>query len=621
MSPRTTPPQPPQTRDNNDQKTPLLRVPPPNTISDLSGMNGAATACMEQRQERAPDLISSIQSADGFRDERDDIASHQRDDSTDVGEPFWKNPVQKFYERTQSLWSQLTVPEISGSLGDLGTLIPLTVAMARQRSILLAPALFFAGLANVITGYSWDVPMCVQPMKSIAAVALSESLSRETVTASGILVGGLILVIGVTNFIEVVNVIVPTNVVSGIQIGIGLRLAGKGINGVQALSWVGEVDCILLALCLSVLCLYWLREGNANSAASNDSDPEQATPRSQNQNFILKKICFFLDPNPLRQHPIGIYLFLVGAFFATITLATTSNEDGKYDLPLRFFGAPVAVWAMDTVTRDDWRIGLLEGALPQLPLTTLNSVISVCCLAHSLYPEKRQRSLENTGRTDTVVTRREVSISVGMMNLAMCPFGGMPNCHGAGGLAAQHRLGARHGASVVFLGINKMMLAVFFGASALTLLDAFPVAVLGVMLAIAGQELATTGFTLLVSSVEEDHRNRRHRGRSKKVMLRKSAMISVITAMVIVALGKTHFGALSGWVAHMVYGDGLTDFVEWVRPKFGRLGGLGMGRRDMQLSTSLNNTPPGTEESLSNRCSTGSNEGEESEVTDKQSKL
>lgn len=60
------------------------------------------------------------------------------------------------------------------------------------------------------------------------------------------------------------------------------------------------------------------------------------------------------------------------------------------------------------------------------------------------------------------------------MNLVFCPFGSMPYCHGAGGLAGQHRLGARHGASVFFLGVTKIILAVFFGASALTLLDAFP---------------------------------------------------------------------------------------------------------------------------------------------------
>ena len=61
---------------------------------------------------------------------------------------------------------------ISGTLGDMGTLIPLTVSLARSQSILLTPVLFLGGLANVLTGYIWDVPVCVQPMNSIAAVVI-----------------------------------------------------------------------------------------------------------------------------------------------------------------------------------------------------------------------------------------------------------------------------------------------------------------------------------------------------------------------------------------------------------------------------------------------------------------
>jgi hypothetical protein len=151
------------------------------------------------------------------------------------------------------------------------------------------------------------------------------------------------------------------------------------------------------------------------------------------------------------------------------------------------------------------------------------------------------------------------------MNLIMCPFGAMPNCHGAGGLAGQHRLGARHGASVVFLGVHKILLSVFFGASALTLLDALPKAILGVMLAIAGQELTTTGFLLLVSQSEEVFKRTANNGGDKKLVLRKNVVVAIITAMVIVAMGKTHYAALSGWVAHMIYGSGTEDFIRWCR--------------------------------------------------------
>ena len=72
------------------------------------------------------------------------------------------------------------------------------------------------------------------------------------------------------------------------------------------------------------------------------------------------------------------------------------------------------------------RAGIVRAGLPQLPVTTLNSVVAVCQLSADVFP----------GRGATPVA---VSTSVGLMNLAGAWFGAMPCCHGAGGLAAQAR--------------------------------------------------------------------------------------------------------------------------------------------------------------------------------------
>jgi MFS superfamily sulfate permease-like transporter len=80
-----------------------------------------------------------------------------------------------------------------------------------------------------------------------------------------------------------------------------------------------------------------------------------------------------------------------------------------------------------------------KAALPQIPLTILNSVIAVCALSTDLFP----------GRA---ATPRRVAVSVGLMNLIAAPFGGMPMCHGAGGLAGQYRFGARTNGAILFLG-------------------------------------------------------------------------------------------------------------------------------------------------------------------------
>jgi hypothetical protein len=55
--------------------------------------------------------------------------------------------------------------EISGALGDLGTLLPLMIALSIQGSIRLDSTLVFSGAFNVATGIAFGVPLPVQPMK------------------------------------------------------------------------------------------------------------------------------------------------------------------------------------------------------------------------------------------------------------------------------------------------------------------------------------------------------------------------------------------------------------------------------------------------------------------------
>lgn len=315
-------------------------------------------------------------------------------------------------------------------------------------------------------------------------------------------------------------------------------------------------------------CLAGSTEAQASAAFSNPSSLSPESPRSPQSppscvTRLLKRACCCLDPVPRTPHPVGIYLFLIGAVLAAVTLAT-AGPHADYDLPLRPFGAPVVVNALHGATPYDWRTGFLQGTLPQLPLTALNSVISVCCLAHALYPDKRRPSLVRAGRTDAVVTRREVAVSVGLLNLLLCPLGSAPNCHGAGGLAGQHRFGARAGTAVVLLGFGKMLLAVVAGRSALTLLDALPVAVLGVMLAIAGLELAGTGTAALLGSVQGRDVGGEGDGKAR---LRENALVALVTAVVILALQKTHYGAISGCVVHLVCGDGSRQLLGWTRAK------------------------------------------------------
>jgi len=155
--------------------------------------------------------------------------------------------------------------------------------------------------------------------------------------------------------------------------------------------------------------------------------------------------------------------------FALLGMSTTdAYRHLSLDLPA--FGIVVP-------TVEQWWTGLTRGAIPQLPLTLLNSVIAVCALSGDYFP----------GRG---IAPRRMAASVGLMNLLCVPFGGMPMCHGAGGLAAQYRFGARTGGSVVMLGVLKIAAGLLVGGALLTTLRHYPTSILAVMVIVAGLTLA-----------------------------------------------------------------------------------------------------------------------------------
>lgn len=326
------------------------------------------------------------------------------------------------------LAARLNRHEIAGSLGDMGTFLPLLVGMSAQNGLDFGTALFFAGFFNVITGIAFAIPMAVQPMKAIAAVALTEGLTVPQILAAGATVSAIILVLGVTGLIDWLNRVVPKSVVRGLQLALGLSLLMKGMQMVTGTNQWFAPDSYLTGIVSAVTVL----------------------------------LLFFS-----RKAPAALILFAVGLTLAFWTHPIVARELG--------LGFTLPSWT--PLSWNDFVTAFPKAALPQIPLTTLNSVIAVCALSADLFPDRR-------------VEPRKVAISVGIMNLVACWFGGMPMCHGAGGLAGQYRFGARTNGSILFLGVVKMLLAVSLGASLMTLCRAFPASVLGVMLAFAGMELA-----------------------------------------------------------------------------------------------------------------------------------
>ncbi len=316
--------------------------------------------------------------------------------------------------------------ELSGSLGDLGTFLPLSVAMAWACGMDLGLIFIFAGLMNIATGVWFRQPIPVQPMKAIAAVAIAEGLSPGAIASAGLITGVAVFTLAMVGGIDWIARAIPRPVVRGIQAGVGVKLAWNGLQWLGPLPWIGWDS--------------WLVAG-----------------------VVAALVFAFIG----RRQPVLLYVFASGFVWLGFSGTGAYNQ-----LPL---GVPTFTLVLPSV--DQWWTGLTHGAIPQLPLTLLNSVIAVCALSGDYFPGRQ-------------IAPRRMAASVGLMNLLCVPFGGMPMCHGAGGLAAQYRFGARTGGSVVMLGVMKVFAGLLLGGMLLTTLSHYPASILAIMVAVAGLTLA-----------------------------------------------------------------------------------------------------------------------------------
>ncbi len=142
---------------------------------------------------------------------------------------------------------------------------------------------------------------------------------------------------------------------------------------------------------------------------------------------------------------------------------------------------PHLVWpAWEDVLR-----GARNLAVPQIPLTLTNAIIVTAAITRDLFPKELHG-----------VDERSLALSTGIGNLLAAPIGGFPMCHGAGGIAAHYRFGARSATAPALMGIACLCLGLFLGDDATAVLSLVPPAVLGALLVFSGLELASPANTL-----------------------------------------------------------------------------------------------------------------------------
>ena len=126
--------------------------------------------------------------------------------------------------------------------------------------------------------------------------------------------------------------------------------------------------------------------------------------------------------------------------------------------------------------RPECELRLLVLALPQIPLSLGNSLLATRQTAHDLFPEKH-------------ITIERLGYTYSLMNLVNPWFGGIPTCHGSGGLLGHYTFGARTGGSLVIYGSLFLAMGLFFAGAFTQVVQVFPLPVLGVLLLFEGWAL------------------------------------------------------------------------------------------------------------------------------------
>ncbi|MEZ5616238.1 MAG: putative sulfate/molybdate transporter [Rhodocyclaceae bacterium] len=326
--------------------------------------------------------------------------------------------------------NRFDLAELAGAFGDLGTLIPFVVAYVSILKMDPTGILLAFGVAMIVAGYHYRTPFPVQPMKAIGAAAITQTAGAVALTPA--LVAG-----------------------AGVATGlIWLALAASGLAKRLA-QWIPKPALlgVVMGLGFSFMLqgIRMMAQGWAVSA-------------------VLLALTLILLAR--SRFPAMVVLLLAGAVVALVEQPALVDSLATIRPAFRLpdYAWPALTWS------DLW-LGAVLLALPQLPLTFGNALIAISEENNRLFP-------------DRPVTERKVAFTTGLMNLWSSALGGIPMCHGAGGMAGHVKFGARTGGASIMLGILLTALALFFGGSMLTLFGLFPPSVLGVILFLAGAELA-----------------------------------------------------------------------------------------------------------------------------------
>lgn len=326
--------------------------------------------------------------------------------------------------------NRYNLSELAGAFGDLGTLIPFAVAYVSILKMDPASLLLGFGATLIAAGLYYRTPFPVQPMKAIGAAAITQTAGAVALTSSMVVGAGLATAL--------------------IWLFLGLTGLAKRIA-----SWVPRPALLGVVMGLG---FSFMLEGI----------------RMMAERWLLSAalLAATLALLARSRFPAMVLLLLAGSIVALLQQPSLAGDLAliKPALRLPAFAWPSLAW------QDIW-MGAVLLALPQLPLTFGNALIAITEENNRLFP-------------DRPVSERKVALSTGLLNLWSSALGGIPMCHGAGGMAGHVKFGALTGGASVMLGVLLLLGGLFLGDSIGTMFRLFPPSVLGVILFLAGAELA-----------------------------------------------------------------------------------------------------------------------------------
>ncbi len=258
----------------------------------------------------------------------------------------------------------------------------------------------------------------MQPLKAVAVIVITQRVAPGILYGGGLAIGIAMLLLTITGGIDWLARTVPRPVVRGLQLGLGLQLAALALGN------------------------YVQRDGA--------------------RGYVLASIAFVIIISLLgnRRFPPALFAIALGIIYAVILKLDSSAIASSIG-----FSLP----QVQRLTLSEILSGFVLLAIPQIPLSLGNSVLATRQIAEDLFPDRH-------------ITVRKLSLTYAAMNLVNPFFGGVPTCHGSGGLVGHYTFGARTGGSLIIYGSIYLVIGLFLAAGFQQVVEVFPLPVLGVLL-------------------------------------------------------------------------------------------------------------------------------------------